>query len=116
MYGYFNGTYYNYEGGEDILAYGGNYTTANLNTYGYDDTSGELVPPPLVVQTLTKEGVYYEVSEIDIPAEGSRSGNLLSGSRISPKELKRFQGLQVSKILSKKNMENFGFGKINLTK
>jgi hypothetical protein len=116
MYGYFNGEFYNYEGGEDILAYGGNYTTANLNTYGYDDTSGELVPPPLVVQTLTKEGVYYEVSEIDIPAEGSRSGNLLSGSRISPKELKRFQDLQVSKILSKKNMENFGFGKINLTK
>jgi hypothetical protein len=116
MYGYLNGEYFTYEGGEETLAYGGNYTTANLNTYGYDEESGELVPPPLIVQTLTKEGVNYEVSEIDIPAAGSRSGNLLGGSRISPKELKRFQDIQVEKILSKKNIENFGFGKFTLTK
>lgn len=118
MFGYFNDEYYNYSGEEDVLAYGANYTASNINTYAYDEASDELVPAPQVVQTLTKDGIYYLASDIEVPESGSRSG-LLSGSRISAKELKRFQNVQVQKILNNKTFsrERFGFDqKINFRK
>jgi hypothetical protein len=66
--GTLNGNQYTYPE-ENPLVFSGHYTLANVNEWNYDTS------PPIVVQTITKNGINYTgTTDISEPASGSRTG------------------------------------------
>ncbi|MBX2898518.1 MAG: hypothetical protein KF775_02650 [Cyclobacteriaceae bacterium] len=93
MWGRLNGNVYPYFSVTtgQVLVFEANYTLANINNYVQSEID------PLVVQTMVKNGVAYtNISQINVPASGSRVDGL--GHGISRNDLPKLSDMKLRMV------------------
>jgi hypothetical protein len=97
--GTLNGQTYHFD--NDPLEFVGNYNSDNINQWDdTDNLSGNYVGDPMIVQSMTKNGLNYSnITEIDEPAIGSRTAPSNGSIKFERNGLNRLNDKQTEKLI-----------------